>query len=724
MKMTPLQRGMPSRRSLLNQTLLSAGGLFLCSAAKTSSGGQLATWNFRDADTLSDENVSGIHDSICSRTCKPPLGKGVADGALRLDGYSTWLTRRASLAPVLEREFTIEAVSALEAYPTAEAAFINQRNGELAGYFFGIDQFGFVHLNVSLDGVWRQCNSRQPVPRWKWTHLAATLDSSGLIALYQDGTEVGSAEGRSGRVRIARTVDLLIGKTNGCSYIGDIFPSAVMNGLIDRITIHGRCLTAAEIRSASEAISTPAHLDLALPIEGDPHRPVYHALPARAWTNEPHGLIEFAGKYHLFYQKNANGPYWGQINWGHLTSPNLLQWTDHAPALSPEPGPDAAGCWSGSITRRGNELAILYTAGDGHKPSICLATSPNGVSFSKFAQNPVIPESPAELSHPDFRDPFVWREGETYYLIIGSGIPGVGGTALLYKSADLVHWTFLHKLLQGDKESSGTFWEMPVFFPLGNKHVLIVCEVPGRASYWIGDWKDEHFSPDQTPPRRLEILNHFLSPTPYRDAQGRTLAIGIIPDTRRPTEAWKAGWTHCYSAPRVLSLDEHGALCQSPLPELERLRGARFSLAKQRLNSGQDIPLTGVRGKAVEIGATFARGTGSRTGFRLRRSDDGQEETTLFYDWAAGTITVDRSRSSLNPDVARTVDTGPFTLHSGESLQFHILLDHSLLEVFVNGRGTLTSRIYPTREDSDGIGIFCDGQVDLESLDIWQMNYA
>lgn len=300
----------------------------------------------------------------------------------------------------------------------------------------------------------------------------------------------------------------------------------------------------------------------------------------------------------------------------------------------------------------------------------------------------------------------------------------MGGTALLYKSSDLLHWTFLHKLLQGAKENSGTFWEMPVFFPLGNKHVLIVCEVPGRASYWIGDWKDDQFSPDQVAPRRLDIINHFLSPTPYRDAQGRTIAIGIVPDTRTPREAWKAGWVHCYSAPRVLSLNGHGELCQEPLPELERLRGQHFNMPKQRIASDQVVPLTSIRGSSLEIRATFSRGAAARAGLRIGRSDDGQEETILFYDWVKETVTVDRSRSTLNPDCARTVDTGPFRLRSGESVQLHVLLDHSMLEVFVNGRGTLTSRIYPTRQDSDGVALFCDGQVDLEGLDIWQMNHA
>ncbi len=709
---------------LSRRGLLWGAGVVLSSSAAPSHAGPVARWSFRDGNSLAEDATSGLRDSICSRTCQPPLGKGIASGAFRLDGYSTWLTRDASVAPHPTREVTITAWTALESYPTAEAAFVNQRDRDAAGYFFGIDRFGFLHFKVSIDGIWRDCTSHQRVPRYEWTHLAASLHSSGLIALYRDGARIASDEGRAGNIRLASTVDLLVGKADGCDYIGKIFASGVIDGLLDDVAIYAKCLSEDEIQRLPRANSRTTLPDLALPITGDPNRPVYHATPERAWTNEPHGLIHFGGQFHLFYQKNLNGPYWGQINWGHLTSPDLLRWTDRKPALSPEPGLDAAGCWSGSVTPLGDELALIYTAGDGHKPTICLATTRDGRSFAKSAHNPIIPGSPAELNHPDFRDPFVWREATTYYLILGSGIPEVGGTALLYKSTDLVNWTFLHKLLQGDKQDSGVFWEMPVFFPLRDKHVLIVCEVPGRASYWIGDWKDEQFIPDSKAPRRLDIINHFLSPTPYRDAQGRTLAIGIVPDTRSPKEAWKAGWVHCYSIPRVLTLDEHGDLNQNPLPELAHLRATHFNMDKQRVSPEQLSPLSSSRTNALEIHARFSRGAASCTGFRLGRSDDGQEETIVFYDWTKQTVTLDRSRSSLNPDVARTVDRGPFALRANEALEFHILLDHSMLEVFINGRGTLASRIYPTRQDSNGVTFFCDGETDLEGLDIWQINHA
>jgi beta-fructofuranosidase len=49
-----------------------------------------------------------------------------------------------------------------------------------------------------------------------------------------------------------------------------------------------------------------------------------------------------------------------------------------------------------------------------------------------------------------FRDHCVWREGDSWYQVIGSGIRGEGGAALLYRSNDLLHWEYLHPLLVGD----------------------------------------------------------------------------------------------------------------------------------------------------------------------------------------------------------------------------------------------------------------------------------
>ena len=437
----------------------------------------------------------------------------------------------------------------------------------------------------------------------------------------------------------------------------------------------------------TEVVPAPATPQLAIPASrfaADPHRPRYHAKPTAAWTNEPHGLIRWNGAWQLFYQKNANGPYWGQIHWGHLRSQDLVHWTEAPIALAPGPGFDQKGCWSGSVAVHQGTPSIVYTGVDGDHACVCLATSGGDLSqWTKYQGNPVIPSAPAGLELDDFRDPFVWQQNGLIYAIIGSGIKGRGGTALLYKTDDLRHWTFLKLLLIGDSRESGRFWEMPVFVPIGGRHLLIVCEVPGRSSYWIGTWKDETFTPDDPKPRRLDLFNHFLSPTPYVGDDGTVTVIGISPDTRNASEAWKAGWAHVYGLPRVLSLDGGGRLRQRPAAQLQSLRGPRFSLGERTLRSERFT--VGAEGNSLEIVAKFVPGDAQRFGVSLCGSPGGEEETLLSYDASAATLTLDRTRSSLNPKVRRDVSTVPFVLDPGEQLELHVFLDRSMLDVFVCG---------------------------------------
>lgn len=58
----------------------------------------------------------------------------------------------------------------------------------------------------------------------------------------------------------------------------------------------------------------------------------------------------------------------------------------------------------------------------------------------------------------------------------------------------------------------------------------------------------------------------------------------------------------------------------------------------------------------------------------------------------------------------------------GELLRLSIFLDGSIVEVFANGRRCLTGRIYPTRSDSVGVGVFArEGRVRVKSLNVYEM---
>ena len=140
------------------------------------------------------------------------------------------------------------------------------------------------------------------------------------------------------------------------------------------------------------------------------------------------------------------------------------------------------------------------------------------------------------------------------------------------------------------------------------------------------------------------------------------------------------------------------------------------------MTTSESEALRGLAGDSLELVAEFDPESRGQLGFKLRRSPDGQEETLLYYDSDARRMCVDKERASLNPHVERGVQGGPFALDPGEPLQLRIFIDRSVIEVFINGRATLTTRVYPTRPDSLGIDLFCrGGQALLRSLDVWEM---
>ncbi|ETK88537.1 hypothetical protein L915_07228, partial [Phytophthora nicotianae] len=56
-----------------------------------------------------------------------------------------------------------------------------------------------------------------------------------------------------------------------------------------------------------------------------------------------------------------------------------------------------------------------------------------------------------------------------------------------------------------------------------------------------------------------------------------------------------------------------------------------------------------------------------------------------------------------------------------EKLSFHVFVDVSSVEVFVNGRFSLSARMYPcaTQTKSDGIALMASGNAAFENVQVW-----
>ncbi|MFO7176986.1 sucrose-6-phosphate hydrolase, partial [Enterococcus faecium] len=73
-----------------------------------------------------------------------------------------------------------------------------------------------------------------------------------------------------------------------------------------------------------------------------------HIQPPTGLLNDPNGFIYYDGEYHLFYQWFPLGPVHGLKHWYHVSSKNLVHWTDRGVALVPETKEDSHGAYSGS----------------------------------------------------------------------------------------------------------------------------------------------------------------------------------------------------------------------------------------------------------------------------------------------------------------------------------------------------------------------------------------
>ena len=67
--------------------------------------------------------------------------------------------------------------------------------------------------------------------------------------------------------------------------------------------------------------------------------------------------------------------------------------------------------------------------------------------------------------------------------------------------------------------------------------------------------------------------------------------------------------------------------------------------------------------------------------------------------------------------------TGGYVQGRGRT-RLRAFLDGSALEVYLNDRETLTTRLYPEREDADGLRLWAEGGVRVNLLQVYEMQSA
>jgi beta-fructofuranosidase len=483
----------------------------------------------------------------------------------------------------------------------------------------------------------------------------------------------------------------------------------------------------------SLASASTATLQSAL--DRDPLRPQFHLLPAANWINDPNAPIYWKDNYHMFYQYNPDGAYWGDMHWGHAISTDMVHWKHLPLALVPTPGgPDSDGCFTGTSVVQDGKVVVLYTGvvavppdqatSKGGPQSLretqCLATSidPELKAWTKLP-SPIIAEPPVGLQVNGFRDPSPWRRGNWWYMVLGAGIANRGGVVLLYRSKDLREWEYVHVLVGRDDRTGNRFdpynpwevWECPEFFPLADKHVLILST--GGKAYW----QSGVFDPEtmQFNPEHAGILDYgsYYAPKTQLDKAGNRILWGWIQETRSLEQYKAAGWSGLMSLPRTLTLGGDGRLKSSIAPDVNTLRGRQqtLNITPDEEKNKRQIEAMRIDGCCGEIHCAVSTGaepfelilgaSAADLPFWLTVKHDPHEAEQILID-------------------ARPI---PLPLESRQDLQLHLYIDGSVIELFVNDAVAYSKRFYYAGTTPRDVCMKWIGKTaNILSFSVWQIS--
>lgn len=426
--------------------------------------------------------------------------------------------------------------------------------------------------------------------------------------------------------------------------------------------------------------------------------PRFHLAPPAGWMNDPNGLVWFDGWYHAFYQHHPYSTQWGPMHWGHARSRDLMHW-EHLPvALAPEGPEDKDGCFSGSAVVNGDELALIYT---GHKfhgdPTDddnlyqvqCLATSRDGIHFTRHGK---VLDTPPGMHH--FRDPKVWREGDSWYMVVGSREEDTGQVRL-YRSADLHHWDDAGVLGEASKEM-GFMWECPDFFTLQEKQVLIISPqgIAARgydnrnlfqSGYIVGQWQPGEAFTQEHVFAELDHGHDFYAPQTFTAPDGRRILLAWMNSWESVMPEQQDGWAGMLTLPRELSLTADHRLQMKPVKEVENLRQTWQRWAVTSLKNQQQCVMENAEATEVLLQWDTAASDAEQYGIAL---SDGLR---LYVDNQSQRLVLERHYPQSGLCGQRSVP-----LPAAPDLSLRLFFDRSSIEVFVNdGEACLTSRIFP-----------------------------
>jgi len=302
--------------------------------------------------------------------------------------------------------------------------------------------------------------------------------------------------------------------------------------------------------------------------------PQYHFRPNKNWINDPNGTIFHKGYYHIFYQYNPTSDSWGNLHWGHTRTKDFINYEVLSNNLYPQKEIGETDCFSGCIAINKDNIPVaIYTSVSFEKedtPNIQKAVFLNE-DLTKFDTKRIeslrIDQLDLPIIRNDWRDPYVFKAEDRYFLVLGAAI-GKKQTpvVLLFENTDgsLTNWKYLKELISFKPIIE--LFECPNFFKLQDKWVLLGSPYQ-EVEYYSGTFDVEKLDFIVEKSGVIDHCAQYYATNTIQDNQMRTIVFAFERGFSKDQ-----GWNNVISIPREISINDKNEIIQKPINEIYSLR--------------------------------------------------------------------------------------------------------------------------------------------------------
>lgn len=443
----------------------------------------------------------------------------------------------------------------------------------------------------------------------------------------------------------------------------------------------------------------------------------FHIEMEQGLINDPNGLCYVNGEYKIFYQWNPTGCEHKNKHWGLVKTKDFVHYSKPEIILKPNQSIDKDGCYSGCGVMLSDQLHLFYTGnvkdGDIRIPHQCMAILDEKDQL--LCKEAIIVGTPKGYTG-HFRDPFYFKMNDLYCLLLGIQNDDLKGRMVVYTSNDLKHWNFYGEV-KTRFEDFGYMWECPNFVSFNDVDALIfspqglICEELRyqnryQSGYVLGKYDFEHNEFNHGEFYELDHGFDFYAPQVFTH-EGRTMMIAWMgmPDEESEYPTAEDGYLYTLTLPRDIT-SVNGKLIQKLSKEYYNLR--EQLIFNECIHDVKAFSYSLHTCAEINLELEYSSRIECVFGY-------GKEQLKLIFDPEKEVCTLVKANFHYGKDTKRCMT------YTGHHVKLQMILDTSVLEIFINeGEAVMSSLFYPLHELNE-FKIISEDVYDVLSCKIWQL---